>query len=106
MVRSLTVRVIENPTVLALFGPHITAGLFQRIRGRDRTCKRHTGGQYSDWGGSSDLIFTCLPRLASQLQRIMILDPMYGEYRHVVDTLLGAQIVPFELYKEEGFRID
>jgi len=57
-------------------------------------------------GGSSDLIFTCLPRLASQLQKVMILDPMYGEYRHVIDALLGAQVIPFELYKEEGFRID
>jgi len=36
----------------------------------------------------------------------MILDPMYGEYRHVIDSMLGAQIIPFELNKEECFRID
>jgi len=57
-------------------------------------------------GGSSDLIFTCLPRLNSRIQTAMILDPMYGEYRHVIQTVLGAQTVPFALYKEDDFRID
>jgi histidinol-phosphate aminotransferase len=57
-------------------------------------------------GGSSDLIFTCLPRLASPLQKVMILDPMYGEYRHLIDALLSANIIRFELHKEEDFRID
>jgi histidinol-phosphate/aromatic aminotransferase/cobyric acid decarboxylase-like protein len=57
-------------------------------------------------GGSSDLIFTCLPRLAAQLRTAMILDPMYGEYRHVLETLLGARAVRFDLDKEDDFRID
>jgi histidinol-phosphate/aromatic aminotransferase/cobyric acid decarboxylase-like protein len=56
--------------------------------------------------GSSDLIFTCLPRLASQLRTVMILDPMYGEYRHVIETVLGARTIRFDLHKEEDFRID
>lgn len=57
-------------------------------------------------GGSSDLIFTCLPRLACQFQSVMILDPMYGEYRHVIETLLSAQTLRFDLHKEEDFRVD
>jgi histidinol-phosphate/aromatic aminotransferase/cobyric acid decarboxylase-like protein len=57
-------------------------------------------------GGSSDLIFTCLPRLRSQLRRIMILDPMYGEYRHVIETVLNAEAIRFDLHKEENFQID
>ncbi len=56
--------------------------------------------------GSSDLIFTCLPRLASQLRTVMILDPMYGEYRHVIETVLNAEVIRFDLHKEEDFRID
>jgi histidinol-phosphate/aromatic aminotransferase/cobyric acid decarboxylase-like protein len=56
--------------------------------------------------GSSDLIFTCLPRLQAQLRRIMILDPMYGEYRHVIETVLDAQVIRFDLHKEENFQID
>lgn len=36
----------------------------------------------------------------------MILDPMYGEYRHVLSELLGAEVICFDLYKEEGFRVD
>jgi histidinol-phosphate/aromatic aminotransferase/cobyric acid decarboxylase-like protein len=69
----------------------------------------HTRGIPADCiltgGGSSDLIFTCLPRLNS-IQKVMILDPMYGEYSHVIETVMGAQIVPFVLHKEDDFRID
>ena len=55
---------------------------------------------------SSDLIFTCLPRPNSRIQTVMILDPMYGEYHHVIETVLGAQTVSFMLQKEDDFRID
>jgi histidinol-phosphate aminotransferase len=57
-------------------------------------------------GGSSDLIFTCLPRLSCGIQKAMILDPMYGEYRHVLDELIGAEVIRFDLHKEEDFRVD
>jgi histidinol-phosphate/aromatic aminotransferase/cobyric acid decarboxylase-like protein len=56
--------------------------------------------------GSSDLIFTCLPRLQPHPRRLMILDPMYGEYRHVIETVLNAEVIRFDLHKEEDFRID
>src|SRR5215469_3531342 len=57
-------------------------------------------------GGSSDLIFTCLPRLIPNSGRAMILDPTYGEYRHVFQTVMGLPLLRFELHKEESFRID
>ncbi|HXP86414.1 MAG TPA: histidinol-phosphate transaminase [Bryobacteraceae bacterium] len=56
--------------------------------------------------GSSDLIFTCLPRLTPRPRNVMILDPMYGEYRHLIETVMGGQILRFDLHKEEDFRID
>jgi histidinol-phosphate/aromatic aminotransferase/cobyric acid decarboxylase-like protein len=70
----------------------------------------HARGMPSDCilagAGSSDLIFTCLPRLASRPRRVMILDPMYGEYRHLIETVLSGRIIRFDLHKEEDFRID
>lgn len=57
-------------------------------------------------GGSSDLIFTCFPRLFGEIHKAMILDPMYSEYRHVLSELMNVEIICFNLYKEENFRID
>jgi histidinol-phosphate/aromatic aminotransferase/cobyric acid decarboxylase-like protein len=57
-------------------------------------------------GGSSDLIFTCLPRLVGSYQKVMLLDPMYGEYRHVLSDLIGADVSSFDLRKEDAFQID
>jgi histidinol-phosphate aminotransferase len=56
--------------------------------------------------GSSDLIFTCFPQLVRRSDKVMILDPMYGEYRHIVEAVIGAEVIYFDLHKEEDFRID
>jgi len=55
-------------------------------------------------GGSSDLIFQCLPRLP--LETAMLIDPIYGEYRHLLHCVLGLPVTTFTLHKEECFRID
>jgi histidinol-phosphate/aromatic aminotransferase/cobyric acid decarboxylase-like protein len=56
-------------------------------------------------GGSSDLIFTCLPRLCSDCARAMILDPMYGDYLHVLENVLGVETIRFNLHAADDFRI-
>jgi histidinol-phosphate/aromatic aminotransferase/cobyric acid decarboxylase-like protein len=56
--------------------------------------------------GSSDLIFTCLPRLVHSGQRVLILDPMYGEYRHVFESVIGAELMRFRLSEEAGFQVE
>ena len=55
-------------------------------------------------GGSSDLIFQCLPRLP--LDTAVLIDPVYGEYRHLLHCVLGLPVTAFSLHKEECFRID
>jgi len=55
-------------------------------------------------GGSSDLIFQCLPRLP--LKDALIIDPVYGEYRHLLQNVLGLPIATFLLLKEHCLRID
>jgi histidinol-phosphate/aromatic aminotransferase/cobyric acid decarboxylase-like protein len=42
--------------------------------------------------GLSDLIFRCLPRLLAPTSRVLLVEPLYGEYRHVLQTLVGCQI--------------
>lgn len=55
--------------------------------------------------GSSQLIFLCLQSLASSHDIVMLLDPMYGEYRHVAEKIAGSAVVPFLLKSAEQFRI-
>lgn len=90
------------PFLVRTSPPVYAAGLVAavaRTRGVEKDCIL-TGG------GSSDLIFTCLPQLVCAGQKALILDPMYGEYRHVLETVIGAQVIRFDLHKEVEFRID
>jgi histidinol-phosphate/aromatic aminotransferase/cobyric acid decarboxylase-like protein len=57
-------------------------------------------------GGSSDLIFACLPRLASGAKSVLILDPTYGEYQHVFENVLKVETKLFDLQKQDQFRVD
>src|SRR5947209_14389817 len=56
-------------------------------------------------GGSSHLIFTALPLLTSESSRILILDPMYGEYAHVLEQVLHRNVCRHHLREEENFRV-
>ena len=99
-------RVLEKirsflPFLVRTSPPVYAAGLvaaIARTRGLPEDCIL-TGG------GSSDLIFTCLPHLLGGSRKAMILDPMYGEYRHVLEIVMGAEVIPFELHKQENFSI-
>lgn len=56
-------------------------------------------------GGSSDLIFTFFPRLVASRQKVFILDPMYGEYAHIFEHVIGARLLRFKLHKENSFAV-
>jgi len=57
-------------------------------------------------GGSSHLIFALLPLLTSEKSRILILDPMYGEYVHVLEQVLQRNVCRHHLHEEENFQVD
>lgn len=57
-------------------------------------------------GGTSNLMFLALPKLVQKGQRVALLDPMYGEYRHLVERVLGAVVTPCELQEQQQFRPD
>ena len=56
--------------------------------------------------GSSSLLFTCLPRLLRPGVKALALAPMYSEYEHIVEALLGGTVHHHELLVSNGFAVD
>ncbi len=56
--------------------------------------------------GSSFLIFLALRDLLDKGSRVLILDPMYGEYAHVLSHVIGCSFDSFELDPSDGYRVD
>ena len=57
-------------------------------------------------GGSSDLIFRALPRWLSRASRVLILDPMYGEYAHVLEQVVRCRVDRLRLPRQQGYALD
>ena len=57
-------------------------------------------------GGSSDLIFLALTRWLTRESRVLILDPMYGEYSHVLEQVIGCRVDRLLLSREDGYALD
>jgi histidinol-phosphate/aromatic aminotransferase/cobyric acid decarboxylase-like protein len=56
--------------------------------------------------GSSDLIFAGLRHWAAASSRVLILDPMYGEYAHVLEKVIGANVDRLTLSRDRGYTVD
>jgi len=56
--------------------------------------------------GSSDLIFAALRGWVTSRSRVLILDPMYAEYAHVVEQVIGASVDRLTLSRTNGYQID
>ncbi len=57
-------------------------------------------------GGSSDIMFTFFPRMVSKDEKVLILDPMYGEYAHIFEHVVEAKLIRFKLNKVDNFVVD
>ncbi len=55
--------------------------------------------------GSSDLIFRALPRWLDRTSRVLLLDPTYGEYAHVLEKVIGCRVDRLTLKKETGYTV-
>ena len=55
--------------------------------------------------GSSSLMFSLLPRLLDENSRVLLLSPMYGEYSHILEHVIGCHMTYFVLQDAEGFNI-
>ncbi|MEV4110190.1 aminotransferase class I/II-fold pyridoxal phosphate-dependent enzyme [Nonomuraea sp. NPDC049695] len=56
--------------------------------------------------GSSDLIFRAFRGWLDGSSRVLLLDPAYGEYAHVVERVIGCRADRFALRRADGWRID
>ena len=56
--------------------------------------------------GSSDLIYLALRQWLTRDSRVLILDPMYGEYAHVLEKVIGCRVDRLHLLREDDYRID
>src|SRR5262249_25053476 len=57
-------------------------------------------------GGSSDLMYLVLQHLAPSGSRVLMLDPMYGEYSHIMEHVLPVKTARCFQRKEDRFRIE
>lgn len=57
-------------------------------------------------GGSSDLIFIFFPNILKKNDKVLILNPMYGEYAHIFENVLDVQLIRYKLAADKDFIID
>jgi histidinol-phosphate/aromatic aminotransferase/cobyric acid decarboxylase-like protein len=57
-------------------------------------------------GGSSALIFLALRHWLNSDSRVLILDPTYGEYLHVLEKVIQCKVERFLLERSNGYRLD
>ena len=55
--------------------------------------------------GSSDLIFLALRHRLNRNSRVLILDPMYGEYAHVLEKVTGCTVERLRLAKDKNYAV-
>ena len=56
--------------------------------------------------GSSDLIFLALRHWLTSSSRVLILDPTYGEYAHVLEHVVRCRVDRIRLARENNYQLD
>lgn len=56
--------------------------------------------------GSSDLIFAALRGWVTPSSRVLIFDPMYAEYAHVLERVIGARVDRLRLSRANGYQVE
>lgn len=56
--------------------------------------------------GSSDLIFLAMRHWLNPKSKVLILDPCYGEYFHVLEKIIHCQVHRHNLKRKEGFVVN
>lgn len=56
--------------------------------------------------GSSDLIFLAFLSLLNERSKVLLLDPSYGEYSHILNTVIKCNVDKFVLEENTNFCID
>ena len=56
--------------------------------------------------GSSDLIFLAFTALLNNTSKVLVIDPCYGEYVHVLEKIVKCRLTRFTLSRANKFEID
>lgn len=56
--------------------------------------------------GSSDLIFRCFREWLNPRSHVLILDPTYGEYAHVLERVVGCTVDRLRVTRDHGYDVD
>lgn len=104
---------VPSPGVLQKIGEHLAFALKTspptQAEGLVQTICEVRGlaaNQILVGGGSSDLLFILLPELLRTTDCVAILDPMYGEYAHILTQVKPVSLRRFFLEKESGFAVE
>ena len=62
-------------------------------------------GNIAVGSGSSDLIFRALPRWLNRKSRVLLLDPTYGEYAHVLEKVIRCTVDRLTLRRESNYDV-
>ncbi|HEV8543153.1 MAG TPA: histidinol-phosphate transaminase, partial [Verrucomicrobiae bacterium] len=87
--------------ILRTSPPTSANGLIETIAAARGVTRR----QILTGAGSSSLIFLAFPQWLNAASRVLILDPTYGEYAHVLEKVLHCEVDRFALRREEEFTI-
>ena len=101
------------PSVVGKIATHLAFALRTspptNCEGMRRTIARERGVATESilpGAGSSDLIFAGLRHYLTAASRVLILDPMYGEYAHVLANVIGARVDRFPLSRDRDYDVD
>jgi histidinol-phosphate/aromatic aminotransferase/cobyric acid decarboxylase-like protein len=56
--------------------------------------------------GSSDLIYRAFLAWLDRNSRVLILDPTYGEYAHVLENVIGCRVDRLTLSRRDGYEVN
>lgn len=57
-------------------------------------------------GGSSDVLFILFPNMLSKNDKVLILDPSYSEYSHLIQSVTQSVCIRYKLKKDQKFQIE
>jgi len=90
------------PWLLRTSPPTACAGLVETIAAARGVIPAHI----LPGAGSSDLIFRALRHWLTPASHVLILDPTYGEYAHVLERVIGCNVDRLSLDRAQGYEVD
>ena len=90
------------PWLLRTSPPTRCEGLVETIAG----IRGVKPGNILPGAGSSDLIFRARRHWLDRESSVLLLDPTYGEYAHVLERVIGCHVDRFTVDEKNGYRIE